>query len=223
MPAGGADRDVALGFGLAQLQTWLVAAPVLSTGSARSMMTGRLVAVDPLPEGARLRDRAARRSSGSSPDETPARIRVRLRHGDAGIDSRRMAQPRAVLMPPPAPAMPGAYDFQRRAWFDRLGAVGYALGVPRIVAPPDGAGPSGLVGADRGDAHERHRAHPRGAARSDRRHRRGADRRRDARDSAAGRGCVPQRGPRAYPGHRRPAHGHGGAASCSSACARCWR
>src|SRR5262249_5240474 len=38
---------------------------------------------------------------------------------------------RALLYPPAGPAMPGAYDFQRRAWFDRLGAVGYAQGSPR--------------------------------------------------------------------------------------------
>jgi competence protein ComEC len=47
----------------------------------------------------------------------------------------------AVLMPPPAPAMPGAYDFQRRAYFDRLGAVGFALGDPAPMAAPADAGP----------------------------------------------------------------------------------
>lgn len=46
-----------------------------------------------------------------------------------------------MLMPPPAPSMPGAYDFERRAWFDRLGAVGYALGGVEPVAPPAGEAP----------------------------------------------------------------------------------
>ncbi len=44
-------------------------------------------------------------------------------------------------MPPPGPAAPGAYDFQRQAFFDRLGAVGYAVAPPRVidsVAAPTG-------------------------------------------------------------------------------------
>ena len=34
---------------------------------------------------------------------------------------------RAVLMPPPPPAAPGAFDFPRQAWFKGLGAVGFAV------------------------------------------------------------------------------------------------
>jgi competence protein ComEC len=33
-------------------------------------------------------------------------------------------------MPPSGPALPGGYDFARRAWFDRLGAVGYTWSAP---------------------------------------------------------------------------------------------
>lgn len=35
---------------------------------------------------------------------------------------------RARLTPPPEAALPGGYDFQRQAWFQRLGAVGKAMG-----------------------------------------------------------------------------------------------
>ncbi len=49
-------------------------------------------------------------------------------------------------MPPPAPSMPGAYDFQRRAWFDGLGAVGYALGPPTFIDPPARGGGGWRVG-----------------------------------------------------------------------------
>jgi competence protein ComEC len=42
-------------------------------------------------------------------------------------------------MPPSAPALPGGFDFARHAWFDGLGAVGYA----RSTLKPDmEAGPS---------------------------------------------------------------------------------
>ena len=40
-----------------------------------------------------------------------------------------------------APAMPGAYDFERASWFLRLGGVGYALSAPEQTAPPAGAAP----------------------------------------------------------------------------------
>ena len=42
----------------------------------------------------------------------------------------------AVLMPPPAPAVPGGYDFGRWAYFQRLGAVGYAYGKAKPMPPP---------------------------------------------------------------------------------------
>ncbi len=41
----------------------------------------------------------------------------------------------AVLMPPPAPAAPGGYDFGRAAFFDRIGGVGYAYGRAAAIAP----------------------------------------------------------------------------------------
>jgi competence protein ComEC len=132
---------VALGFAAAQLQTALVAAPVLDHRLGAVALEGRIVAVDPLPEGARLVIEPARieRLDNSA---LPARVRVRLRHGDEAALPGAWVVLKATLMPPPAPALPGAYDFERRAWFDRLGAVGYALGAPRFEAAPAGRGAS---------------------------------------------------------------------------------
>ena len=61
------------------------------------------------------------------------------RHVDAeGLVPGDWLRLRAVLLPPPPPAMPGAYDFERRAWFDRIGAVGFAVGAPqRVPSAPD--------------------------------------------------------------------------------------
>ena len=44
----------------------------------------------------------------------------------------------ASLRPPPAPAEPGAWDFGRQAWFQRIGAVGFIYGAPTPMIPPDG-------------------------------------------------------------------------------------
>jgi len=50
---------------------------------------------------------------------------------------------RAVLQPPAEPAAPGAFDFARQAYFQRLGAVGYAFGGAEVLAP---AGDPSLTG-----------------------------------------------------------------------------
>ena len=41
---------------------------------------------------------------------------------------------RAVLLPPSPPTQPGGFDFARLAWFQQLGAVGYAVSVPETLA-----------------------------------------------------------------------------------------
>lgn len=141
LTAASALLAIALGFAASQFQTWWVAAPVLERRIGPVEVTGRLVAVEPLPEGARLV--IAPRSVGNlDAQHIPARLRVRLRRGEAGVVPGDWVSLRAMLMPPPAPSTPGAYDFERRAWFDRLGAVGYALGAPQLREPPPGEAPS---------------------------------------------------------------------------------
>ena len=131
---------LALGFAAATLQSWWVAAPVLAQRLGPVVVEGRLVAVDPLPEGTRIVV-APSAVEGLAPEALPAHLRIRLRK-DTPFIPGDWVRVKAVLMPPPAPSMPGAYDFQRRAWFDRLGAVGFALGAPEAMASPEGREPS---------------------------------------------------------------------------------
>ena len=62
-----------------------------------------------------------------SPARTPRRVRISL-HGPQGY---LMPEPGLTviltghLSPPQGPVEPGGFDFQRKAWFDQLGAVGY--------------------------------------------------------------------------------------------------
>ena len=45
---------------------------------------------------------------------------------------------RARLQPPLPPALPGGFDFARQAWFDQLGAIGFAIGpAQRLPAAAD--------------------------------------------------------------------------------------
>ena len=61
-------------------------------------------------------------------EETPL-PRPRQHAGDNGRPAREIGEAvtlRATLQPPPEPIEPGGFDFARSAWFDRLGATGYA-------------------------------------------------------------------------------------------------
>ena len=65
----------------------------------------------------------------------PSKIRINLSkdqyHEDFTIGSIITSKVR--LLPPSGPAVPGAYDFAKRAWFDGLGATGSALGKVTLV------------------------------------------------------------------------------------------
>ena len=79
--------------------------------------------------------------SGFDPGKTPARIRVAL-HGDQ--DGYQPAPGEIViltahLLPPSGPAEPGGFDFQRHAWFQRIGGVGYTR-TPVLLLQPRRAG-----------------------------------------------------------------------------------
>jgi competence protein ComEC len=71
----------------------------------------------------------------AAPD-LPARLRINVDEDEAsGIAPGATIRLRAWLMPAPPMAVPGAYDFARVAWFQRIGGTGRALGTVTIVAP----------------------------------------------------------------------------------------
>ena len=123
----GALLTLALGFATAKLHTELARAPVLARELRYVEVKAWLEALDGRENG---RTRATLRVISIdrlSPEATPYRVRVtggaemgqNVKTGDG-------VRLKAVLMPPPEPVEPGAFDFGRTAWFSRLGAVGYA-------------------------------------------------------------------------------------------------
>jgi competence protein ComEC len=67
----------------------------------------------------------------------PTRIRINIDQNKPvpGLAPGATVQLRAWLMPPAPPAVPGAYDFARAAWFTGIGATGRALDAT-VLAPP---------------------------------------------------------------------------------------
>lgn len=117
---------VCTGFGLAKWRTEAVAAPQL-TFRYYGPIEGRVVGIDrSASDAVRLTlDRVV--LARMSPDRTPARVRISL-HGEQPLGRIGPGDTLILtghLAPPAGPAEPGGFDFQRHAWFQGIGAVGY--------------------------------------------------------------------------------------------------
>ncbi|MFY0691386.1 MAG: ComEC/Rec2 family competence protein [Paracoccaceae bacterium] len=119
----------------------LSAAPVLEY-RYYGPIEGRIVAIDRSMSG-KLRltldqvvlDRFA-------PLETPRRVRVSLHGEQSYLDPKPglTVMMTGHLAPPSGPVEPGGFDFQRKAWFDRLGGVGYTRTPALALAPAQDLG-----------------------------------------------------------------------------------
>ncbi len=125
---------VAFGFALAKARTETVAAPVLPRQIGPMAIEGRIEQAELHGKGIRfvLGEIRAKRFTDAT---RPARVRISVRATTPLPPPGSWVHVTAVLMPPPSPAAPGAYDFGRAAYYLRLGGVGYSYGRPRPIAP----------------------------------------------------------------------------------------
>jgi competence protein ComEC len=100
--------------------------PIVASFDARVEAVEALVARDSIRLTLALKD-----------PQLPPRVRVSIDSDAApvGLASGAVLRLRARLAPPPPMALPGTYDFARDAWFQRIGAVGKALGPVEMIEP----------------------------------------------------------------------------------------
>ncbi|OAN77470.1 competence protein [Jannaschia sp. EhC01] len=140
-PMGMAVSLVALGFCVAGFRAHSVAGPVIDF-RYYGAIEGRIVGIDRSNSDAvRLTLDQVRLDDVRN---TPRRVRIAL-HGDQGFMA---PQPGAIifttghLSPPGGAAEPGGFDFQRHAWFQSIGGVGYTRAPVLLLEPPeDGVAP----------------------------------------------------------------------------------
>lgn len=121
------------GMGAAQLRSHIVHTPMLVKKTGPVMVEGTVARIDMMGEGADmrlvLRDPVI---EDIAPEDTPRNIRLRVRKGE-GMEPGQRIGGLASLNPPSPPVAPGAFDFQRQAYFDSIGAVGFFYRTPEIM------------------------------------------------------------------------------------------
>lgn len=127
------------GFAVSQLSTYLAFAPVLPDEIGPRPVSGVIESVETGKSGTRI-VLSSVTIAGLVPNETPGRVRIVVRtHGDPPVPGLS-ASILAVLKPPSPPTWPGGFDFARRAYFQGIGGIGYAVGPLRLDDTGDSAG-----------------------------------------------------------------------------------
>lgn len=120
----------ALGFVAAKLRTEWVRAPVLEQRIGPIKIRGFVELIEPKADwGARLTLHPVAMGRMTQ-DRIPRRIRVRIRENASTLSPGDFVELAARLSPPSRSAIPGGLDFARYAWFQGIGAVGYATSPP---------------------------------------------------------------------------------------------
>lgn len=135
-----ASALVMFGFALAGMRAHQVSGPVLSW-RYYGPIEGTVIGIDRSASDALRVTLADVVLERVPPERTPRRVRVAMHGQDAGArpaPGMRLGLT-GHLAPPSGPVEPGGFDFQRHAWFLRLGAVGYTR-APVVELGPPGSG-----------------------------------------------------------------------------------
>lgn len=124
---------VNIGFLVAYGRTHSIHSPVLSEDTGMRSVKGIIDDIKLKEKGEKLILRDIYIES-MLPEQTPQRVSISLRMLYPELKVGNVVAMPAMLFPPPGPAMPGAYDFARAFYFERIGAVGFSPSEPQIVS-----------------------------------------------------------------------------------------
>ncbi|MCK0166456.1 ComEC family competence protein [Jannaschia sp. S6380] len=129
---------------VAQVRSVIVSGPVLEY-RYYGAVEGRIVRIDRSASGAMRLTLDRVRLDRMAPGRTPHRVRISLQD-ETGVAPRPGLRVMTTghLSPPAGPTEPGGFDFQRHAWFQGLGAIGYGR-IPLMQAEAPSGGTALLV------------------------------------------------------------------------------
>lgn len=131
------------GYWRAEQRTEQVRAPVLEKRLKAAWVTGNVEDIEKTEKGWRILV-SQPSIADIEPQKTPAFIRVTVKEKPEDIEKNDAIRFLATLFPPSPAVMPGAFDFSRHAYYQQLGAVGYAMSKPKRLGGSEGAEESGL-------------------------------------------------------------------------------
>ncbi|TJV75747.1 MAG: DUF4131 domain-containing protein, partial [Mesorhizobium sp.] len=126
----------ALGVLAAKLETWRVGTQMLGS-EIQTQLTGRVVRLDQMANGRIRLTIDVMSTARPTLRYAPERVRVSARKIPAEMTSGSVATGYVRLLPPTGPVRPDSYDFSFDSYFAGIGASGFFLGNPKIVASED--------------------------------------------------------------------------------------
>ena len=112
-------------------------APRVSDVKTPYVVTGYVEQIDRTQRGTWRAKIVVETLSRTRVEAQPKSVRIALAQDEPPKPGQKI-RCQAILRPPPGPVVPGAYDHARRAWFQGLGGVGYALRPCSVIdtSPP---------------------------------------------------------------------------------------
>ncbi|MCI5059736.1 MAG: ComEC family competence protein [Alphaproteobacteria bacterium] len=129
---------VGCGVSVAKFKTQQAYTPMIVKKISPVTVEGVIESIEPQEEkgGSRIILRDVRVEK-LKPEGTPRKVRLKVRK-DQDIQTGDHVRVLAGLNPASGPVAPGAFDFQRMAYFQGLGAVGFAYNAPEIISRNEG-------------------------------------------------------------------------------------
>jgi competence protein ComEC len=136
---------ISTGLMTSKIRTINCAEPILEKEMGPVNITGLITDLEKLPEGKGHRFILSNPNiEDLSPEKTPLKIRLRTYKGE-NIRVGDKVSVLAGINPPSAPVIPGSFDFQRYAYFKRIGAFGFTYNEPQIIEHHENIGIHGIL------------------------------------------------------------------------------
>jgi competence protein ComEC len=132
-----------LGFLAAKAETWRAGTKMLG-GEISTIVTGRVAAIDHLANGRTRLTLDVTATERPKLRYAPDRIRASAAKVPAGLAVGSEVTGLVRLMPPSGPVRPQSYDFSFESYFDGIGASGFFMRTPQLIA----AGPPPVPGTE---------------------------------------------------------------------------
>lgn len=123
----------ALGILAGKVETWRMPGDLLGA-QVSTRVTGRVISVETMASGRTRLTLDVIATERPKLRYQPGRVRLSALAMSADIRVGTVVSGYARLMPPAGPVRPGGYDFSFESYFDGIGATGFFMGKPKLVA-----------------------------------------------------------------------------------------